>query len=181
MSVSPLRGRRVAVLATDGFEYSELTEPKRLLEEAGAKVTVIAPGGAKQIRGWQGGNWADAVAVDLPLSRARVEEFDALVLPGGVMNPDKLRLQREAIDFIRDFGDTGRPLAAICHGPWTLIDAGVAMGRRMTSWPSLRCDLENAGAQWHDQEVVTDGRLITSRKPDDIPAFAQALIDQLAA
>jgi len=181
MSASNLRGRRVAMLATDGFEYSELTEPKRLLEEAGARVTVIAPNGAKQIRGWKGGDWADAVAVDLPLSRARVEEFDALVLPGGVMNPDKLRMQRAAIDFIRDFGDTGRPLAAICHGPWTLIDAGLAMGRRMTSWPSLRSDLENAGAQWHDQEVMVDGRLITSRKPDDIPAFAQALIDQLAA
>lgn len=181
MSKSNLKGRRVAILATDGFEHSELTEPRRLLEEAGARVTVIAPGHSAQIRGWTGGDWAGSVKVDLPLGKTAADDFDALVLPGGVINPDKLRLQPEAIDFIRAFGDTGKPVAAICHGPWTLIDAGLVMGRKVTSWPSLRQDLENAGAQWHDREVVTDGQLITSRKPDDIPAFAHALIEMLAA
>jgi protease I len=174
MSKSNLKGRRVAVLATDGFEHSELTEPKRLLEEAGAEVTVIAPGDSAQIKGWTGGYWAGSVKVDLALGKA-------LLLPGGVINPDKLRLKPEAIDFIRAFGDAGKPVAAICHGPWTLIDAGLVMGRKVTSWPSLRQDLENAGAQWHDREVVADGQLITSRKPGDIPAFAHALIEKLAA
>ena len=181
MTAPSLDQRRIAVLATDGFEYSELTEPMRLLEEAGATVQVIAPDGAGQIRGWSGGDWAGAVPVDLALARARAEDFDALVLPGGVINPDQLRLKREAIDFIRAFGEAGKPVAAICHGPWTLIDAGLVMGRKVTSWPSLRTDLENAGAQWQDKPVVADGTLITSRKPDDIPAFAQALIDRLAA
>ena len=181
MNAPRLRERRIAMLATDGFEYSELTEPKRLLEEAGADVTVIAPGDSAQIKGWKGGDWAGSVPVDLALGKATVDDFDALVLPGGVINPDKLRLKPEAIDFIRAFGDSGKPVAAICHGPWTLIDAGLVMGRKVTSWPSLRHDLENAGAQWHDREVVADGQLITSRKPDDIPAFANALIEKLAA
>lgn len=181
MSANDLHGRRVAVLATDGFEHSELTEPKRLLEAAGAEVAVIAPDGSKQIRGWKGGDWAGSVKVDLPLAKAHAGDFDALVLPGGVINPDKLRLREEAIDFIRDFGASGKPVAAICHGPWTLIDAGLVMGRKVTSWPSLRHDLENAGAQWQDKAVVADGALITSRKPDDIPAFTHALIERLAA
>lgn len=181
MSNTTLKGRRVAVLATDGFEHSELTEPKRLLEEAGAEVTVIAPGDAAQIKGWKGGDWAGSVPVDLALAKAKTGDFDALVLPGGVINPDKLRLKSEAIDFIRTFGGTGKPVAAICHGPWTLIDAGLVKGRNVTSWPSLRNDLENAGAKWQDSEVVADGQLITSRNPDDIPAFAKALIEKLAA
>jgi protease I len=181
MSASRLHGRRVAVLATDGFEHAELTEPKRLLEEAGAKVTVVSPGEAKEIRGWKGGDWADSVAVDLPLARASADDFDALLLPGGVINPDQLRLTQAAIDFIRAFGEAGKPVAAICHGPWTLIDADLVNGRQVTSWPSLRSDLENAGALWRNAEVVTDGPLITSRKPDDIPKFAGALIDKLAA
>jgi len=175
-----LQGRTVAILATDGFEYAELTEPKRLLEEAGAKTTVVAPGDAAAIKGWKGGDWADTVKVDLPLAQARAEDFDALVLPGGVMNPDKLRLEPQAIELVRRFGAASKPIAAICHGPWTLIDAGLAGGRRLTSWPSLRKDLENAGATWEDREAVRDGTLVTSRKPDDIPAFADALIGMLA-
>ena len=181
MNASTLRGRRIAVLATDGFEHSELTEPKRLLEEAGATVEVVAPDAPDQIKGWKGGDWAGSVPVDVALAKADAGRFDALVLPGGVINPDKLRLKREAIDFVRAFGEAGKPVAAICHGPWTLIDAGLVKGRQVTSWPSLRTDLENAGAQWHDKEVVSDGPLITSRKPDDIPAFTRALIDRLAA
>lgn len=176
-----LKGRRIAVLATDGFEHSELTEPKRLLEEAGATVSVVSPGDAAEIKGWKGGDWAGSVKVDLALDKAKVADFDALVLPGGVINPDKLRLKQEAIDFIRGFGEAGKPVAAICHGPWTLIDADLVNGRKVTSWPSLRSDLENAGALWRDSQVVSDGQLITSRKPDDIPAFTSTLIEKLAA
>lgn len=180
MTSSKLSGRAIAVLATDGFEYSELTEPKRLLEEAGAEVTVVAPGDASQIKGWKGGDWAGSVPVDMPLDDIDVSDFDALVLPGGVINPDKLRTQPAAVNLVRAFADAGKTIAAICHGPWTLINAGLVEGRKVTSWPSLRQDLENAGARWEDREVVRDGHLITSRKPDDIPAFAKALIEALA-
>jgi protease I len=179
MTGSKISGRRIAVLATDGFEQSELTEPKRLLEEAGAKVDVIAPKGAKQIKGWSKKDWGDAVKVDVALEDAKQSDYDALVLPGGVMNPDQLRLVPEAIALIKAFGAAGTPIAAICHGPWTLIDAGLVKGHKVTSWPSLRRDLENAGAKWEDSEVVLDGQLITSRKPDDIPAFASAIIAAL--
>ena len=176
-----LTGRRIAILATDGFEQSELTEPKRLLEQAGAQTDVIAPGGASQIRGWSKGDWGEQVAVDVALKDATPEPYDAIVLPGGVMNPDKLRLEPAAIALIKAFDDAGKPVAAICHGPWTLIDAGLVRNRQVTSWPSLRKDLENAGAHWQDSEVVRDGQLITSRKPGDIPAFADAIIDALGA
>ena len=179
MGKDTLKGRRIAILATDGFEQSELIEPKQLLEDAGAETVVIAPGGKDKIKGWNHGEWGETVPVDLSLDKAGAGDYDALVLPGGVMNPDKLRLEEKAIDFIRDFGKTGRPLAAICHGPWTLIDAGLVEGKQVTSWPSLRTDLENAGAQWEDSEVVEDGNLITSRKPDDIPVFTNALIHAL--
>lgn len=174
-----LSGRRIAMLATDGFEQSELTEPKRLLETAGAQVDVIAPGGATQIRGWDKKNWGDPVNVDVALQDAQADNYDALVLPGGVMNPDKLRLEPAAIALIGQFGTSDKLIAAICHGPWTLIDAGLVRGRKLTSWPSLRKDLENAGAQWEDSEVVRDGQLITSRKPQDIPAFSGAVIAAL--
>jgi protease I len=180
MSSSRLEGCRIAILATDGFEQSELTEPRRLLEQAGAKTYVIAPGGATQIKGWQHKDWGDQVKVDIALKDAQVDDYDALVLPGGVMNPDLLRLQPSAIALIKSFGDAGKTIAAICHGPWTLIDAGLVEGRKITSWPSLRKDLENAGARWQDSEVVRDGQLISSRKPDDIPAFAAAIVDKLA-
>lgn len=181
MSAYKLEGRHVAILATDGFEQSELTDPKHLLEKAGAQTTVISPGNADSIKGWSGKDWGDSVHVDKALKDADVRDYDALVLPGGVMNPDKLRLEPEAIALIKAFDDAGKPVAAICHGPWTLIDAGLVKHRRVTSWPSLRVDLENAGARWEDSEVVRDGQLITSRKPADIPAFTDALIGALAA
>ena len=180
MTASTLNGRRIAILATDGFEQSELTEPKRLLEQAGAGTDVIAPGGASQIKGWSKKDWGDPVKVDVALADAKADSYDALVLPGGVMNPDRLRLEPAAIALIKAFGDAGKPMAAICHGPWTLIDAGLVEGRKVTSWPSLRKDLENAGAHWQDTAVVRDGQLITSRKPDDIPVFAEAIIEALA-
>ena len=181
MSKSRLKGRKIAVLATDGFEQSELMEPKRLLEEAGAEVSVIAPGDAKEITGWKAKGWGDKVPVDKRLDQVEAASFDALVLPGGVMNPDKLRQEQAAVDFVRAFGDAGKPIAAICHGPWTLINAGLVKGRKVTSWPSLRQDLENAGAHWEDSAVVHDRQLITSRKPDDIPVFVRTVIDALAA
>jgi protease I len=177
----PLTGQKIAMLATDGFEHSELTEPKRILEEAGATVDVIAPGEKKEIKGWKGGDWAASVHVDLDLTKARATDYQALVLPGGVMNPDQLRNKPEAVALVRAFGDANKPIAAICHGPWTLINAEQVKGRKITSWPSLKLDLENAGAKWEDSEVVHDGNLITSRKPDDIPAFGKALIKALAA
>lgn len=179
MSQPSLKGRKVAILATDGFEQSELQKPKQLLEEAGASTFVIAPGDAESIKGWKHTNWGDAVKVDVALDKAKASDYDALVLPGGVINPDKLRLQEKAIGFIKAFGEAGKPIAAICHGPWTLIDAGLVDGKQVTSWPSLKIDLTNAGAQWEDSEVVVDGNLITSRKPDDIPVFTNALIRAL--
>lgn len=180
MSKQNLNGRKVAVLATDGFEQSELTEPKRLLEEAGATVHVIAPDGASAIKGWDKKDWGDSIKVDAPLEGASASDYDALVLPGGVINPDKLRINAEAIALIKAFAAANKPIAAICHGPWTLINAELVDGRKLTSWPSLQADLENAGAQWQDSEVVHDGNLITSRKPDDIPAFARTLIEAMA-
>jgi len=176
-----LSGKKIAVLATDGFEYSELTEPKRMLEEAGATVDVIAPDNAKEIKGWNVSDWGDKVKVDRSLDQAKPDDYQALLLPGGVMNPDKLRAKQEAVSFVRAFGEANKPIAAICHGPWTLIDAGQVKGHTMTSWPSLKKDLENAGARWEDREVVRDGNLVTSRKPDDIPAFGKAFIELLAA
>ncbi|HEX7815307.1 type 1 glutamine amidotransferase domain-containing protein [Dyella sp.] len=182
MSVNkPLAGRKVIVLATDGFEYSELTEPKRMLEEAGATVVVVAPDDASQIKGWKGGDWAGSVKVDHSLDQVNADDYQGLLLPGGVMNPDKLRMKSEAVALVRAFGEAGKPIAAICHGPWTLVDAGLVKGHKVTSWPSLRKDLENAGATWEDREVIRDGNLVTSRKPDDIPAFGKALIELLAA
>jgi protease I len=180
-SKASLAGKKIAILATNGFEYAELTEPKRILEEAGATVEVIAPGDAKQIKGWKDGNWTDAVKVDHSLEKVDSEDYQALLLPGGVMNPDTLRGKAEAISLVRAFGDANKPIAAICHGPWTLINADQVKGRTVTSWPTLRKDLENAGAHWEDREVVRDGNLITSRKPDDIPAFSKAFIELLAA
>lgn len=179
MSEYNLEGCRVAILATHGFEQSELLEPKESLEDAGAEVHVVAPE-AGQIRGWNMKNWGDAVHVDLALSDANPEDYDALMLPGGVMNPDSLRINPQAIEFIRAFVEAGKPIAAICHGPWTLIEADAVAGRVMTSWPSLRTDLANAGAKWVDEEVVTDRGLVTSRKPADIPAFTRKMIEEFA-
>jgi protease I len=174
-----LSGRRIAILATDGFEQSELADPRRALEDAGAATDIVSLR-AGTIRGWKNGNWADAFTVDKTVGQANAGDYDALVLPGGVMNPDKLRTDADAVRFTRTFFEQGKPVGAICHGPWTLIDAGVVDRRRMTSWPSLRQDLINAGARWTDEEVVVDGELVTSRKPADIPAFSRHLIEVIA-
>lgn len=174
-----LNGMKVAVLATDGFEQVELTEPVKALRKVGATVYVVAPDGG-QIRGWDHTDWGDSVDVDVPLQDASPEEYDALMLPGGVLNPDKLRMNESALEFTRHFFSANKPVAAICHGPQILIDAGVVSGRRLTSYPAIRVDLRNAGANWIDQEVVVDSNLITSRKPDDIPAFNQAMIEVLS-
>lgn len=170
-----VKGKKVAILATDGFEQVELTEPRKALDAAGAKTQVVSPKSGK-IRGWKFTEWGDEVAVDVPLDQAKADDFDALMLPGGVMNPDQLRMQPSAIRFVRAFFDAGKPVAAICHAPWTIIEAGCAEGREIASWPSLRTDLENAGATWQDREVCIDGNLVTSRKPDDIPAFNREML-----
>ncbi|WII71159.1 type 1 glutamine amidotransferase domain-containing protein [Bdellovibrio sp. 22V] len=177
--MAQLSEKKVAILATDGFEKAELLDPKKALEQAGAEVTVISLKSG-QIKSWSEGNWSDPIQVDLTLDKARPENFDALMLPGGVINPDKLRMEPKAVEFVRSFVDSGKPIAAICHGPQTLINAEGVEGRRMTSWPSLRADLENAGAEWVDEEVVTDQGLVTSRKPADIPAFNRKMIEEFA-
>ncbi len=173
-----LKNKRVAILAAEGFEYVELTEPKKALEEAGAKAEVISPEEGK-LKGWNKTDWGDSVPVDLKLSSAKAEDYDALVLPGGVMNPDHLRQDRTAVEFVKAFFDANKPVAAICHGPWMLVEADVVRGRKLTSWPSLQTDIKNAGGQWVDQEVVTDKGLVTSRKPADIPAFNKKLIQEI--
>jgi protease I len=174
-----LNGKRIAILADDGFEQSELLSPKRALEQAGAKTSVVSPA-SDRVKGWNHTDWGEKVLVDVALSKARPEDFDALVLPGGVMNPDRLRINADAVRFVQAFFAAGKPVGAICHGPWTLINAGAVRGRKMTSWPSIRTDLENAGAQWVDEEVVSDRGLVTSRKPDDLPAFNAKIIDAFA-
>ncbi len=174
-----LDGLKVAILATDGFEQSELFEPKQALEDAGAKVSIVSlEMGA--IKGWDDKDWGDSIAVDLTIADADANDFDALQLPGGVMNPDKLRMDEKAVAFIKSFFEAGKPVAAICHAPWTLIEADVVKGKKLTSWSSLRTDLENAGAEWVDAEVVTDKGLITSRNPQDIPAFNRKMIEEFA-
>ncbi|HZS27311.1 MAG TPA: type 1 glutamine amidotransferase domain-containing protein [Candidatus Angelobacter sp.] len=175
MASQNLRGKRVAILATDGFEQQELLKPREALQQAGAETKVVSPKDDR-IKGWDFTDWGDEISVDLPLEKARAEDFDALLLPGGVINPDKLRMEPKAVAFVKAFFDTGKPVAAICHGPWTIIEAGQARGRRIASWPSLKTDLRNAGAEWVDKEAVTDGNLVSARKPDDIPAFNQAMI-----
>lgn len=170
---------KVAVLVADGFEQSEMAEPRRALDEAGAQTVLISLK-AGEVRAWSQANWGDSYPVERVLMDVDASEFDALLLPGGVLNPDKLRMDRGAVEFVKAFGDAGKPIAAICHGPWTLINAGIAKGKRMTSWPSLETDLRNAGAHWVDEEFVVDGKVVTSRKPDDIPAFNRAMIELFA-
>lgn len=174
-----LQGKKVAILLTNGFEQVEMTHPREALERAGATTELIAPKGDK-VRGWDHTDWGDSFDVDVELGDADPAAYDALVLPGGVMNPDKLRLEPEAHAFARHFVEADKTLAAICHGPWTLIDAGLVEGRRMTSWPSLQTDLRNAGAQWVDEPCVVDGHLITSRNPDDLPRFSSAVVEALS-
>jgi protease I len=179
MAEERLQGCRVAVLATDGFEQVELETPVEALRQAGADVEVVAPHGG-QIQGFNHHDKGRMVSVDRELANASPDQYDAIVLPGGVINPDELRLVPEAIAFIRSFADEGKPIAAICHGPWTLINAEAVQGKRMTSWPSLEVDLENAGAEWVDEQVVVDHGLVTSRKPDDLPAFCDKMIEEFA-
>ena len=174
-----LNGKKIAILATDGFEQVELTEPKKALEAAGATTEVIAPKSG-EIKGWKFTEWGDTVRVNKTLDQARPSDYDVLLLPGGVINPDHLRTEPKAVQFVKEFAQSGKTVAAICHGPWTLIEADVVRGRKMTSWPSLKTDLKNAGANWVDEQVVADGNFITSRKPDDIPAFSQKIIETLA-
>ena len=177
---SRLSGCRVAVLVADGFEQVELTEPMASLRTSGADARIVSPVAGAQVKGWKHTDWGDAFDVDVPLGEAEPADYDALLLPGGVMNPDTLRTVPGALSFVRAFFDAGKPVAAICHGPWTLIDAGVVDGRRMTSYPSIRTDLENAGARWVDAEVVVDRGLVTSRKPDDLPAFNRKMLEEFA-
>jgi protease I len=179
MSDQRLDGRRVAVLATDGFEQSELEKPVEALKEAGAHVEVVSLE-TGQIQGMEHDEKGRMVKVDRAISSVDAADYDALVLPGGVANPDKLRMKSEAVDFVRSFARAHKPIAAICHGPWTLINAEAIEGRTMTSWPSLEADLRNAGANWVDEEVVVDRGLVTSRKPDDLPAFCARMIDEFA-
>jgi protease I len=175
MAEKNLDGVRVAILVTDGFEQVELEKPRKALDKAGAETKIVSPSGGK-VRAWDMTDWGSKFKSNLALNDARADDFDALLLPGGVLNPDSLRIIPEAVAFVRAFFDAGKPVAAICHGPWTVLEAGGARGRRITSWPSLKTDLRNAGAEWVDEEVVVDGNLVTSRKPDDIPAFNREMM-----
>jgi protease I len=166
-------------LVAEGFEQVELTKPKEALEAAGAETRIVSPVKGR-VQGWNHFKHGDSFPVEVPLDDARSQEFDALLLPGGVANPDQLRIIPKAVQFIREFFDSGKPVASICHGPWPLIEAGAVRGRTLTSWPSLKSDLINAGAKWVDREVVTDNGLVTSRKPDDIPVFNQKMIEEFA-
>ncbi|GAB5520687.1 MAG: type 1 glutamine amidotransferase domain-containing protein [Rhodothermales bacterium] len=176
--MSTLTEHKIAILSTDGFEQSELMQPLEKLRSEGATVHVVSPKSGS-IKGWDEDNWGESVPVDTTLDDASASDYDALVLPGGVINPDQLRTNADALNFIRSFFLDGKPVAAICHGPWTLINAGAVEGRLMTSYPSIRVDLENAGAHWVDEEVVVDQALITSRNPDDLPAFIDKIIEEV--
>jgi protease I len=173
-----LTGKKIAILATNGFEQSELLEPQRALQAAGAETSVVSLEKG-EIKGWTANNWGQGVPVDLTIDEAKPSDFDGLLLPGGVMNPDRLRLSSKAVQFARAFFDAHKPIAAICHGPWLLVEAGIVRGRTLTSWRSLKTDIVNAGGKWVDQEVVNDADLITSRMPADIPAFNRAMITAL--
>jgi protease I len=177
--MATLSGRKVAILAAEGFEEAELIEPKKALEAAGAEARVVSPAQG-EVQGWRHFDKGQRVKVDVPLDQADAADFDALMLPGGVANPDQLRTMPKAVQFVRAFFEAGKPVAAICHGPWTLVEAGVVRGRTLTSWPSLKTDLTNAGATWVDREVCVDQGLVSSRKPDDLPAFNRKMIEEFA-
>jgi len=174
-----LKGLKVAILVADGFEQIELTDPQQALKDAGAETVIVSPAEG-EVQGWNHDEKADKFTVDEPLQHARSDDYDALLLPGGVRNPDQLRTMDRALEFVRGFFVAGKPVAAICHAPWTLIEAEVVGGRKITSWPSLRTDLTNAKAEWVDREVVSDNGLVTSRKPDDLPAFNKKMIEEFA-
>ena len=176
---TPLLNKRIALLATDGFEQAELEEPMNALEAAGATVSIISPKSGK-IQGMKHADKGSQFDVDIPLDKAKPEEFDALMLPGGMMNPDSLREMPAAVSFVRAFADAGKPIAAICHAPWILIEADLVRGRKLTSWPAIQSDVKNAGGNWVDEEVVVDQGLVTSRKPADIPAFNAKMIEEFA-
>jgi protease I len=175
-----LHGKRIAFLLTDGFEEVELTQPRKALDEAGAKTEIVSPAKG-EIQGMNHNDKGDKFKVDITLDKADPEDFDALVLPGGVMNADELRTYPDAVSFVKAFFDQGKPVAAICHAPWMLVEAKVVSGRTLTSWPSLQTDIRNAGGKWVDHEVVQDGQLTTSRKPDDIPMFNRKVLDAFAS
>ena len=179
-----LSGLKVAILVEDGFEQVEVTEPREALDRAGAETRIVSPR-SERVRGWNSTDWGDTLPVDVPLDEAQAQDFDALLLPGGVMNPDALRMQPAAVGFVRGFFDAGKPVAAICHAPWTLDEAGVVDGRTLTSWPSLQTDIRNAGGTWVDEQVFSctagPNVLITSRKPDDLPAFCDEFLKAFAA
>ena len=173
-----LNGKKIAILVTDGFEQVELTSPKDAIENAGGTAHIVSPVDGDKVKGWDSTDWGDELPVDVKLGSASPSDYDGLLLPGGVMNPDNLRVNDEALKFVRWFFENGKPVASICHGPWTLINAGVAEGRKMTSYHTIRQDLENAGVQWVDQEVVVDNGLVTSRNPDDLPAFNDKMVEE---
>jgi len=177
--MSHLTGKKVAILVEDGFEQVELTSPKEALEEHGAQTYIISP---KQgnVKGWEHTKWGEEFPVDVAIEEANANDYDALLLPGGVMNPDKLRTNKKAVQFVRSFFDQGKPVSAICHGPWMLVEAGVVNGRKVTSYPSIQTDLKNAGATWVNQEVVVDRGLVTSRNPDDLPAFNRKMVEEIS-
>ena len=177
--MATLSNKKVAILTEEGFEQVELTSPLEALKNAGAQVDVISPKSGK-IKAWNHTDWGIEIDVDKELSTVSPDDYDALVLPGGVMNPDKLRQNKEAVAFVSAFLDEGKPVAAICHGPQVLIETGMLSGRKLTSYPSLQTDLKNAGAHWVDEEVVVDNGLVTSRKPDDLPAFNKKMIEEIA-
>ena len=176
MAEQKLQGKKVAILAADMFEQVELAKPKQALEDAGAQIEIVSlkPG---EIQGFDHFEPADTVPVDRTVEEVSADEYDALMLPGGVGNPDTLRMDENAVQFVRSFFEQGKPVAAICHAPWTLVEAGVVNGRKVTSWPSLQTDIRNAGGDWVDEEVVVDSGLVTSRKPDDIAAFNKKMIE----
>lgn len=173
-----LSGKRILILATHGFEQSELEVPRDRLKEAGATVEIVSPENG-EIKGWKGKDWGSPVKVDRTLDNAKADDYDAIVLPGGQINPDLLRQDDKALALIKEFHNTGKTVAAICHAPWLLIETGIAKGRKMTSYKSIRKDVENAGAKWEDSEVVTDQGIITSRKPDDLEAFSKKIIEEV--
>jgi protease I len=175
-----LQGKRIAILVADGFEEAELTGPKKALDDAGVRAVIVSPEHSR-VRAWNEKNWSDYYTVDLPLDEAKADQFDALLLPGGVMNPDKLRTIPKAVEFVKAFFTENKPVAAICHGPWMLVEADVVRGRTLTSWPSLKTDIRNAGGTWVDKEVVNDHGLVTSRKPADIPAFNRQMLEAFKA
>jgi protease I len=174
-----LQGKKIAILTENGFEEVELTSPKQALEEAGASVEIVSPQKEK-VKGWDHDHWSIELAVDTNIENANADDYDAIVLPGGVINPDKLRLNKKAVDFAQQFLEAGKPVAAICHGPQTLIETGLLEGRTLTSYPSLQTDITNAGADWVDREVVVDNGLVTSRKPDDLKAFNKKMIEEIS-